>query len=477
MPLLQHLQFKEKAKETDDVSEDAAAAAAVEETIEAIDDAQSSTLTKGQHARYLQLQSGDSWNEGKRKEFRQLHHRVKEERDLYHKALETFWDKHRERYRVGLESPFSRYCFAYVSMYEQQWHGPKYYGKCRQVVSLQHVSLDAFSQKMRKSSSHSFTIDSISHQVVHVRGEEPPTVVDWENCSPVFEASNMPASKLLYDDPLALDLAKEHDAAIVTTRETLQTLLQLSAFAKVPMSRRDGVVILDMPLPQPTTPRDCVSRGVTEGFYQALSNNTSPSLVYTLLTLPSKTEATRSRRVLVRSNRRLQDDKKQTISVHAQLEYFPNRGWEEIPSYERTLWILDKLLFDARVLVARVCPSTMRPLTWEETGVAHALASGTTVFSSIDPMNHWHALREVLYAMETMLEGNHLLCFENSFISVHTASEDDRVIDIYDELNKAEAVYTGAVALRTCARVWRWNQDRIPYTFPIKDGKAKNKKR
>jgi hypothetical protein len=475
MPLLQHLQFKEKAAEIENVDEDTAAA--VEESVEAIDDAQSSTLTRGQHARYLQLQSGDSWNETKRKEFRQLHQRVKEEQDSYHKALETFWDKYRERYKVGLQSPFSRYYFAYISKYEEQWHGPKYYGKCRQVVSLQHVSRDAFSRKTRKTSSQSLTIDAISHRVVHVCGEEPPTVLDWENCSPVFERSNMPIPKFLQDDPLALDLAKEHDAFIVTTRETLQTLLQLSAHAKIPMSRRDGVVILDIPLPQPTTPRDCVSRGVTEGFYQALSNNAPPSFVYTLLTLPSRTAVTRSCRVLVRSSRRLQDDKEQPISIHVQLEYFPNRGWEEIPSYERTFWILDKVLFGARVLVARVCPFTMRALSWEETGIAHALASGTTAFSLIDPMNHWQALLEVLYTMETMLEGNHLLCFENSSISVHTASEDEGIFDIYDELNKAEAVFTGAVALRTCARVWRWNQDRIPYTFPIKDDKTKNKER
>jgi hypothetical protein len=356
------------------------------------------------------------------------------------------------------------------------------------VVSLQHVSRHAFSQKTRKTTtttSHSFTLDSISRQVVHIAcgEEEPSTVVDeWETCSPVFKESDMPTPKLLQDDPLALDLAKEHNASIVTTEETLQTLLQLSAHAKIPMSRRHGVVILDIPLPQPTTPRDCVSRGVTEGFYQALSKNTSSAVVYTLLTLPSSNKAapTKFCRVLVRSSsrsRRLQDETKQPLTIHVQLEYFPNRGWEEIPSYERTLWILDKVLFDARVLVVRVCPSTMRSLSWEETGVAHALASGTTVFSSIDPMNHWQALLEVLYAMETMLEGSHLLCFENSSISVHTASnEDDAVIDIYDELSKAEAVYTGAAALRQCARVWRWNQDRVPYTFPIKDDVAKSKR-
>lgn len=41
--------------------------------VDAIDDAASSTLTRGQHARYLQLQSGSqTWNEGRRKEFHKL---------------------------------------------------------------------------------------------------------------------------------------------------------------------------------------------------------------------------------------------------------------------------------------------------------------------------------------------------------------------------------------------------------------------
>ena len=292
----------------------------------------------------------------------------------------------------------------------------------------------------------------------------------------------MPPPRLLQDDPLALDLAKKHNASIVTTDETLAELLKLSG--RIPMYHHhgDGIVVLDLPLPHPmTTPRECLSRGVTEGFYQTLSKHASPTIVYTLVTL-GRTKQQATRRILVRSHRRVVQDgekEQQPLSIHVQLEYFPNRGWEEIPSHERAVWILENVLLDARVWIVRVCPLTMRSLQWEEMSVAHALASsGNSCCSitSMDPMNHWETLYEVLLAMETILEGNHLLCFEGSSISVHTASNDDRMIDIFEELNKAEAVYTGAVALRQCARMWHWNQERIPYTFPIKDDVAKNKR-
>lgn len=470
MPLLQHLHLKGQVTETDDITENIDV---TEESLEEIDDAQSSTLTRGQHARYQQLQAGDSWKEATRKEFRRLDQRVKAEQELYFKALETFWEKHHNHYKVGLESPFARYCFAYAQKYQEQWHGSyfsRYYGKCCQVLSLQHISQKANLAKK------SFTLDSIHTKLVHICGEEepPPTVTDkWQMCSPVFDESNMPTPLLLQDDPLALDLAKKHNASIVTTEETLAALLKLSG--RIPMCHHhDGIVVLDLPLPHPMTPRECLSRGVTEGFYQTLSKHASPThFVYTFVTL-GRAKATR--RILVRSNRRLQDNEKQPLCVHVQLEYFPNRGWEEISSHERAVWILENVLLDARVWVVRVCPSTMRSLQWEEMSVAHALASGSSSCStSIDPMNHWETLFEVLLAMETIVEGNHLLCFEGSSISVHTASNDDRVIDIFEELNKAEAVYTGAVALRQCARMWHWNQERIPYTFPIKDDVAKNK--
>ena len=447
MPLLQHLQFKGQVAETEEINEDIDDA---EGTVEAIDDAQSSTLTRGQHARYQQLQSGDSWNETRRKEFRRLDQRVKAEQDLYFKALETFWEKHQNHYKVGLESPFARYCFAYTHKYQEQWHGSRYYGKCRQVVSLQHISRKA-------KANPSFTLDSISTKVVHICGEEPPTVaVDWETCSPVFEESNMPTPQFLQDDPLALDLAKKHNASVVTTEETLAALLKLSG--RIPMSRNhnDGIVLLDLPLPHPTTPRECLSRGVTEGFYQTLSKHASPTIVYTLVTL-ARTKTTTRRVILVRSSRRLQNDKKQPLCIHVQLEYFSNRGLEEIPSNERACWILENVLLDARVWVVRVCPSTLRSLQWEEMGVAHALASGgsTSIAPSIDPMNHWETLFEVLYVMEQMLEGSHLLCFEGSSISVHTESNDDRMIDISEALSKAErgSVHGGGCLATMCTSV------------------------
>jgi hypothetical protein len=77
-----------------------------------------------------------------------------------------------------------------------------------------------------------------------------------------------------------------------------------------------------------------------------------------------------------------------------------------------------------------------------------------------------------LHSFETLAVGHHLLCLSplSTSISVHTAclsETDEKSIHVTEELNKADAVYTGAAALRQCARLWQWNEDRIPYTFPI----------
>ena len=222
----------------------------------------------------------------------------------------------------------------------------------------------------------------------------------------------------------------------------------------------------------------CVTRcyGSPISIHRQEQFSSSSVHVYTLLTLPTTTRSTttKSRRVLVRSTRRLQQNDDDTpLHVHVHLEYFLIRGWEEPTCYERALWILDKVLH-FNVAVANVCPETFRVLQWQEVGVAHALASTENPIlpSNMDPMNHWEALLQVLHAMETMQEGQHLLCLESRSISVHMASDKTATIDLNSEFEKADSVYTGPAALRQCARVWRWKEERVPYTFPIQQSEA-----
>jgi hypothetical protein len=92
----------------------------------------------------------------------------------------------------------------------------------------------------------------------------------------------------------------------------------------------------------------------------------------------------------------------------------------------------------------------------------------------MDPMHHLEALVTSLHSFETLAVGHHLLRLSplSTSISVHTAclsETDEKSIHVTEELNKADAVYTGAAALRQCARLWQWKEDRIPYTFPISE--------
>eukprot|EP00544_Gedaniella_sp_CCMP2646_P010078 CAMPEP_0202505334 /NCGR_PEP_ID=MMETSP1361-20130828/47018_1 /ASSEMBLY_ACC=CAM_ASM_000849 /TAXON_ID=210615 /ORGANISM="Staurosira complex sp., Strain CCMP2646" /LENGTH=60 /DNA_ID=CAMNT_0049139051 /DNA_START=1 /DNA_END=180 /DNA_ORIENTATION=+ len=58
-------------------------------------------------------------------------------------------------------------------------------------------------------------------------------------------------------------LSNEYGASIVTTKETLESLLQVSGGDEstrwmIPATKNDNdTVVLDTPLPQPTIPREC----------------------------------------------------------------------------------------------------------------------------------------------------------------------------------------------------------------------------
>ena len=225
MPLLEHLQFQQ-----DNPLEQTAQGetTTTSENVEQVDHGGSSTLTKGQHARYLQLISTQSLTTATRKEFLRLRKRVQQEQQVYKQAMEAFWQRHVQRFKIGLESEAAKYCAAYAKQYQVQYQQHQYphcFGPCRQVISLQPHAQD--------SSSFPNVLDSISSHVVHVSSlHESPTTrsTDWQPPErvPVFAESKMPPLLLLADDNKAMELAKQHNASIVTTHETLQSLLQLS---------------------------------------------------------------------------------------------------------------------------------------------------------------------------------------------------------------------------------------------------------
>jgi hypothetical protein len=184
----------------------------------------------------------------------------------------------------------------------------------------------------------------------------------------------------------------------------------------------------------------------------------------------------------------------QTIRLRVHVEYFPERGEEILSSYERSLWILDQLLF-SKSMAGRIDPSFCTLLKWEETSVAHALAgSSSSTLSSpspsghktLDPMDHWHRLAQLLQAIPTIgRSGSFLLCFPGrgtpnlspTSASVHkeietegttaaAAGDRDAVIDIEQELNMAGQVLLGLTGVARSIRDWAWKEERVSFTFP-----------
>ena len=294
-------------------------------------------------------------------------------------------------------------------------------------------------------------------------------MTDFDTTDPiVFTEANMPSIQLLQNDSLAIKLSKKHGANIVTTKETLETLLQVAGDEStrwmIPATKNDdSLVVLDLPMPQPTIPRECVSKGVTEGLNQSLSHSVPPSdggYTYTLLTLPFRASGKSRCKVLVRSRRRLYNEQQEPLCIRTHLEYFPSRGMEEFTSYERSTWMLDSLLKEQSKM-ARVHPSTMTILTMGTSGCGSC--SGFSKEPCTLGRNGSHAslgsTRDSLALVGNSCRWSHLLCLSplSTSISVHTAcpseTEAKGTINVTEELNKADAVYTGAAALTTMCQV------------------------
>jgi hypothetical protein len=539
-----------------------------EENLEDIDNPTFSKLTVGHHCRYMQLtgpQQTDRRTKAERKECHTLRQFVESEQAAYRNALTKFYTRNKGRYLVAgftaTPHPATVFCRWASSTNKTRAstlitiHHPSQsssmmpllkFGKCRQVLSLHNTE----ASMSNKDDSKRLDVQSLEFQVVHPPSDTNTNTNANANTTPhphqhqlpcvgakvVPPIQEPPISSPLQDDATAKQLAVEHDASIVTTDETLETLLLLPGdYASRWMvhattvaiddnddeknnnnnnnnnnnKQKQFITLLDLPLPQAfLTPRDCLTSGLQEGLYQqaaaaAAAGNTNNNnnennkanhqgvhYRYTVWTLPmSSTQQQRRRRqqqrtvvkVLVRSKLRLFDEDTKPVKLRAHVEYFPERGSEVPSGHEKALWILDQLLLEHQVTTkfARVDANTCKLLAWEETSVAHAFAG-----DEAHPMRHFVALLQVLQSIPTIadLETNSCLLSlarGSHSVSVHTPVEDDNavVLDLEPVLEQADAVVTSSEALSHCARDWKWDRtDRIPLTFPVQEQQEKTKK-
>ena len=494
-------------------------------------------LTPGQQKRYLQL-TGQHQTERRtdleRKELKRLNAIVTQEQQIYREALAKFYATHSDRFLLGFKTPqhpayrFASFASSASEAANEPWKASTgvctRFGKCRQVLSLQLPGLASSSSK--KEQRPSVDVASLKFETVFKTSTMPPDfkgpLPTGNNSIPPPSRESLPTKMLLRDDKTAKELAIKHKASIVTTAETLESLLQLPGdlatqwiiYASTLSAKDKGgnekdyssnIFLLDVPLAQAfLSPRACLEAGFQEGLYQWLGGSTgdesqSPDpqiqYMYSLWILPPPTTITLSRRstpvrVLVRSTIRLVSDGC-PVRFRSRVEYFPERGAELPTSYEKALWILDQLVLGASAMTctARIDPRTCEVLGWEETSVAHAFAGDLGTTSTTDPMMHWQGLLQLLQSVPTIGHGTDgLLCLPGRDIqaplvsvSVNAKSgpQEESVVDLDTVFQQAGAVVLNADALRRCPRDWKWEDDeRVPFTFPIvKDSKVSKKKK
>jgi hypothetical protein len=458
-----------------------------------------STLTLGQHRRYLQLtnsQQRDRRTEHERKELKSLKKLVYSERSKYKEAVNKFFLDHKNRFSVGFRSTnhpasgFCRWTSSHQKLVNNRWKNetalPLKFGKCRQILSFQ------------SQPSCFLDIESLKFQVVHESRANVPKLKAFPtigSCVPLPNNKHFPNFVWLKDDTKALELAIDHKTTILTTAESLEALLQLPGeydsrwIFYATTDALSKVRILDIPIAQSLLPRTCLEKGIQEGLQQSLQQEEKDATpeyqyIYSLWTLPTTNSTSRRNpvRVLVRSTIRLVDTDNIPICLRSHAEYFPERGVEKPTLYEKAIWILDQLLLEHRVKTrfARINVQTCQILDVEETSVAHAFAAVADEASN--PLLHWQILIQVLSSIPTIDISNALLCLPSQgdadhspsriSASVHSPVEKNTpavVVDLESTLEQADSVALNADALYHCSLDWIWQDaERVPCSFPLK---------
>lgn len=410
-----------------------------EDEVVAIDNPANSTLTRGQHERYLKLQADTNksrWTLQQRREYRTLKTLVETEQQVYRQARQEYVLQNLERFMAGFpSSEFATWHSRRTHAYIDQWKAkglPLKFGKVRQIISLsQHDTMVWIPGEMFES------------RMVKGNQDSPPSC-DLQGTLPPWKQPTAP--HFLKEDNNVIELAKKFNAVTIVSAEVLEHVLTLDSW-KIPLwNRADGIRILEEPLPQPTIPRRCLEKGIEA----SIQND---AWVYTLLTMKCSNKPIH---VLVRGHH-------PCPRVH--LEYFADRGSEELSSHDMACWILDSLMEPkGSIHLVRVDVRDWTIQSRQSVSVAHALANGNGVLTP------WNRLFSLFGALESMpTDGDYLLRCRDLSVTLHRVDESNTEIDLALELEDADVVSMSPTALLSCARPWRWAYtDRSLDTFPIK---------
>lgn len=469
------------------------------------------------------------WKERTRKEFYNLRQLVEKEQTAYYWSVQEFWQQQDGRILMCFTNKdHAASVFAdMATMGRGGWIHWKeklreavlaglpaahqsFEKKCCQIISLPNASLQT-----TRNSENTLDLDSFDAEKVgreDVSASNPPVVESFPQpldtiSSPrddSSESKDKNSSPFTYylplrDDQKALALAKECKVDILTSSEAMAALLQDPANAcwilPVASDRNDTSLlsILELPIPQSyTSPRSCLTTGLNEGMYQWVERRQAakeqvietfppekPSYSYTLWKLPPSRNKRLS--LLVRDRVRLLDglssSSARPLKIQTRVEYFPERGQELPSSYEKVLWLLNHLLHPegCTVLVTRVDARTCQVLSVDQVSRAHALVEDDSTPPRVADL--WQNMIRVLHAVPTIGSGHHVLCLparntsatshhrQMHSVSVHRANEQGE-IRLEDEVALAGDVSMDPVALKSSFRPWKWQAQRVPYTYP-----------
>lgn len=403
------------------------------------DDTNYSSLTKGQHERYLRLQSDANksrWTAHQRREHRTLQTLVEAEQQIYRQARHKYVQENLDRFMAGFpSSEFATWHSIYTFKYIDHWKArglPLTYGKVRQIVSLSHYSAIGW-----------IPSEHFESQVVEGDCEVRPP----------FESTVLPPMKppavpqFLRDDENAIKLAKEFGASVVVSVDVLEHVLTLDSWKCALWNHEEGIRIFEVPLPQPVLPRRCLEKGIE-------SSLQIDGSLYTLLTIKSSIKL---QQILIRGRR---------VSPRVHIEYFAELGLEQLSSHDKACWILDSIMEPlAPMQLVRVSAKDWKIQSSETVSVAHAMASGN------DVVMPWNRLLSLFASLDSMpTDGDYLLVCRDLSVTLHRANDKSSEVDLAMELERADAVNTSHRALLSCARKWKWDdEDRVEDTFPIKN--------
>ena len=293
-----------------------------------IDNPTHSTLSMGQHQRYLKLAKQatthnnndySSWrpNYHQKQEILALQALVEAEQQHYRQAVQAFWEDGKSRVWTGfttsakdVASVFVNYA-AFPEAIQQRWleeFKGRSYGPCCQIISMEHAT-GAMSGAATSSSSRTtkssptnrkmWYVDGVKSQTLTQDSTANPTTADDDDdddhvqppsLPPVGSQVPLPPSSsfsnnnnkkkdgdrgivFLHHDDAALALAKGHKASMVATMEALETILEDPQPPQpqwmLPVHFRDGIAILDLPVPGPfSSPRACLTKGLQQAMVQ-----------------------------------------------------------------------------------------------------------------------------------------------------------------------------------------------------------------